>query len=492
MAGIKQSEPPIWSVIKLELGDGRSFKGLVLPRPNNKKDFLTLKLDSGYNIGIDIKNIKDYEIIEQPSQTIQQLTQSTQAKQSLSEKSSEKSFETQGTQGMISQQNQEVRKPPEPLSDKKTKKPKIAIIHTGGTIASRVDYNTGAVTADISPEYLLSMIPELDRIASIETFMLYNILSENLRFEHYNLLIKKLLELQQGFDGFIISHGTDTLHYTSAALSFALQGFEKPVVLVGSQRSSDRPSSDAWTNLLAAALFIVKALELNIQGVFASMHSSSNDDRITIFKGVNLRKMHTSSRNAFKQLNSKPIGFADLEKQEVVFEEEFLKGLNGDNQQIKELQNMVGDLNSKRFFNPKLRIGFLKIHPHMSVDEVLAFKGFNALIIEGSGLGHMPVLKVDELTSENMAILNALKDLSKETVLVMTSQCLEGRINLDVYSTARVLKPLVNGHLLDMTPETAFIKIAWLLSNYPKEKAIRLYSQNMVGEISSRSLKALN
>ncbi|MCD6463956.1 Glu-tRNA(Gln) amidotransferase subunit GatD [Candidatus Woesearchaeota archaeon] len=433
----------------VKLDDGRVFKGLVLKRPETfAKGFITLKLKSGYNLGVNISKIVDVQIVSEG------LTRS--------ENVSEKFIQEEKSLGGKSFN-----------TGQSVEKPLIVIIHTGGTIASKVDYSTGGVVPDTSEEYLTSMVPELLSIANVKTVSLFNVLSECMNFEYYNRLINKIFELKNLADAFIVCHGTDTLHYTSAALSFALQGLDKPVTLVGSQRSSDRPSSDAWVNLLGSALFSVYALKHGVSGVFACMHLSLNDDKVAVFKGVNLRKMHSSRRDAFKQINSQPLAVVDVANNKVeVIDHEYFEFLKS-----KPLPKGF----KPKLFNPKLKIGFLKAHPNMSVQELFAFKNFDAVIIEGTGLGHLPVCDEE--------ILNAVRELSENTVLVMTSQCISGRLNLNVYATGRLLKPFVHGHLLDMTPETAFIKTAWILSNYDKKEFARFYNKNLVGEVNSRSLQ---
>ncbi|MEM2566548.1 MAG: asparaginase domain-containing protein, partial [Candidatus Nitrosocaldus sp.] len=147
---------------------------------------------------------------------------------------------------------------------------RLAMISTGGTIASRIDYRTGGVKAALTAEELYSIVPELSSIAMIDTEVLMQEYSENLTPKHWSIIAEKVGEkMMQGYDGVVIAHGTDTMHYTSSALSFALQNLPVPVVLVGAQRSSDRPSSDAATNLIGASLFAANA---DASGVFIAMH----------------------------------------------------------------------------------------------------------------------------------------------------------------------------------------------------------------------------
>lgn len=293
-----------------------------------------------------------------------------------------------------------------------------------------------------------------------------------MRFSHYNLIAKEIeKEIKKGAEGIIITHGTDTMHYTSSALSFILEDCPIPVILTGAQRSSDRGSSDAKLNLISSCQFIAQT---NFKGVAICMHESMDDDACLILPGTKTRKIHSSRRDAFKAINSKPI--ARVTKQGNIG---FIDKLPKD-EENKKLK--------LRLFKEDIKIGILKSHPNMYAEEVLFYKNYDGLVIEATGLGNLPTTRLDDETEENENILAALKKLSKKIPIVLSPQTIFGRLNLNVYSNELIYKELgILGHESDMTTETTFIKLAWLLSNYEKEEIPKLMKQNLKGEISPRS-----
>lgn len=391
-----------------------TFKGVLMPDSTAGK--LVLKLDSGYNVGIDKTKIKSKKLIK------------TMAK-----------------------------KPKKTKKVQVSKKlPTILILHTGGTIASKVDYKTGGVVPKFNPEEILELYPELKNIANIKTKLISNVFSEDLDFKDYNKLVKEISKLK-GYDGIIITHGTDTMHYTSAALSFMLDELGFPILLVGSQRSSDRGSSDAAINLICAANFIVKS---DFAGVAICMHSSLDDDSCYILNGLKAKKLHSSRRDAFQPINTKPIALVSKDGKIVEISKNYPR-----KDKTKKLK--------ASFLDETLKIGFLKAHPNMSHLELSGLSKFDGIIIEGTGLGHLPI-------NYNMQLFSELKRL--KIPIVMCTQTIFGRVNLNVYSTGRKLQDFVFSGS-DMTPETAFIKLAWLLSN---EKDTKLMLSNLKGEINER------
>jgi len=408
-----------------------SIKGVLMP---SKEEFVVVKLESGYNVGIAKRNIESIKSLGKKKASMKK-----------------------------------------PIAAKVNKKlPKVTILHTGGTIASKVDYNTGAVIAKFKPEELLEMFPDLSKLANISSRLVRNIQSEMMRFVHYNILAKEIdKEIKKGAKGIIITHGTDTLHYTAAALSFILENIDVPVVVVGSQRSSDRPSSDATINLISAVTFITQA---KLSGVFVCLHENLNDDKCLIHHGCKARKMHTSRRDAFRSINASPVARVDYKNKKVQL-------LNKD-----LLSKSEGKLKLK-LFKENLKVGILKTRTQMFAEEYSVYKSFDGLVVEGTGLGHLPNEKIDEFTKENEKIFGVVKTLSGKMPVVMTSQCISGRVNMNVYTPQRELLEIgvIPGE--DMTPETAFIKLAWLLSNYKKEEVKKLISKNLRGEISERTEK---
>ncbi len=333
-------------------------------------------------------------------------------------------------------------------------RPKISIIATGGTIASRVDYRTGGVTPITKAEDLLSAIPELKEIADIDAKTALSIFSENMQFKYYGKIANAVAS--EKADGIVITHGTDTMHYTSAALSFMLQNLGKPVLLVGSQRSSDRGSSDAAINLICATHFA----KADAAGVFVCMHENESDKTCLVHSGAAVRKMHTSRRDAFRSVNRTPVARVSAD---------------GKIEFLSEVQRRDDNRKIELFSKMEEKVALVKIHPNMDSDIMQFFidKKYRGLILEGTGLGHAPEYAFD-----------ILKKACKKMVIGMTSQCIFGRVNMNIYSTGRDL--LAAGVIpCEMLPEVAFVKLAWLLGNNPK-KARELLNKNLVGEIPER------
>lgn len=409
--------------LKIKTKD-KEYEGTLMPSTDPK--ILILKLDSGYNIGIKNKEIKSKKLIK-----------TTKKKKEIKQKK---------------------------IKKKKSLK-NITILHTGGTVASRVSYETGGVISKFTPEDLLEMVPEIKNIVNINTKLIRNMSSEDLRFYHYNLLAKEI-EKEIKSDGIIITHGTDTMAMTSCALAFILEDINIPVLLVGAQRSSDRGSSDAFLNLKRACEFIAKT---DFIGVAICMHSSSEDKECNILPPCKSRKFHSSRRDAFKPVNDKPIAII---KENIKFLKDYKKK-NKRKLKIKPIKE-------------NLKIGILKMHPQMFSEELKTYAKFDGLILEGSGLGHFPITKIDKKTLENEKIFTELKKLAKRIPVIMTTQCIFGSVDMNVYEPGRkTIEAGVLGNYTDMLAETAFIKLAWLLSNHPKQIK-ELISKNLRGEISSR------
>ena len=413
--------------------EDKEYEGILMP--NEETDSIVIKLDSGYNLGIGRKKVKKIEIIEKYAQKHESKSEVTHDKG----------------------------------------KPTITILHTGGTIASKVDYRTGGVVARFSPEEILEMFPQLRDVANIKSSLIANMFSEDMRFKHYSLMCKAIEEeIKSGADGIILTHGTDTMAYTSAALSFALGNVGIPVILVGSQRSSDRGSTDALVNLVCAAKFITKS---DFAGVAICMHENESDESCLILPSCKTRKLHTSRRDAFKPVNSKPIARVFFENDKIEFlQEEYQK-------KDKKRKTIIKDK-----FEEKVAI--IKAHPNMFPEQFEFFKNYKGLIIEGTGLGQAPVGVPNEISKIHEKNLFAIKELTKHgCVVVMTSQCIFGRVAMHVYSDAI---DLVNAGVIpgeDMLSETAFVKLAWLLGNFSKEESKKMVKENLGGEISSRRTK---
>jgi len=405
-----------------------NFKGHLIP--STDKNIYVIKLDSGYNMGIKKNKIKKISLIKKNIPKKEKLAK------------------------IVHNENL----------------PTISILHTGGTLASRVSYETGAVSASFTAEEILAMFPELEKKANVHSHLISNMFSEDMRFAHYNLIAKAIeKEVDKGVKGVIITHGTDTIHYTSAALSFILENLNIPVILVGSQRSSDRGSSDSELNLLCAVDFIIKT---DFKGVAICMHESMSDESCLILPGLKTRKLHSSRRDAFKVVNALPIAR--------VFRQGKIETLSDYNKES------FGKLKLK-LINEKLKIGMLKVHPNMYSSEIKNYSSFDGLVIEGTGLGHMPINTLNNLTKEHALIFNELSKLAKKIPVIMTTQTLFGNVNMNVYSTGRKLLEVgVLGNYLDIMPEVAFIKLAWLLSNHNKNEVKDLIKKNLRGEINKK------
>jgi glutamyl-tRNA(Gln) amidotransferase subunit D len=400
-------------------------QGSLMPRYEHADDqHIVLKLRNGYNIGIRISDVLAVTRIA---------------------RSDSPSF-----------------KPPEqPPIDPNL--PKVAIIGTGGTIASRVDYRTGGVHPQFSAEELYLVVPEIAEYAQIHTEPLFNVYSEHINADHWEKIAEKTAEqIASEFDGVVIAHGTDTMGYTAAALSFALAGSPIPIVLVGSQRSTDRPSSDAALNLIGA---VAVAANARFSGVYVSMHHTIDDDAIAIHPGSRVRKNHTSRRDAFESIDSPPVAYIRGGEIDVV-----QKGLPA--------RDLDRSFEARCRFDK--RVALLKFHPSFDtalIDHVVE-AGYHGIVLEGTGLGHV---------SEEC--FGSISRATERGILVgMTSQCIWGRVRLTVYDTGRDLLNRGVMPLEDMIPETALVKMMWVLGNTETEEEARnLMLENVAGEYLRRS-----
>jgi len=427
--------------VKLTL-ENEHLEGILVKEDDKH---IVLKLSSGYNIGIRKNKVLKMEDIKYHEEL---------AKEQHAEKIHENISHGNGL-------------------------PKVLILHTGGTIASKVDYATGAVTPRFSPEELTSMFPEIKDLARIESRLFRNIWSDDIRFIHYNLIAKEIeKELCEHKDlkGIIITQGTDTIHYTGAALSFMFEHLQVPIVIVGSQRSSDRGSSDAAMNLISAVAFIANT---SLNGVFICMHESMSDDSCNILNGLNARKMHSTRRDAFKQINGIAVARVDYSSKSVEYLADY----------PESSLNSAGQLKIHPF-DENLKIGICISHPNMFAEELENYKThkFDGLILEGTGLGHFPITSDDEYTKEHEKIRSAIKSLCEHMPVVMSVQTIYGTVNMNVYTPGREMIAMgVIGNYSTLCPESSFIKLAWLLSQKlnPKE----YFMKELRGEFSNRDLE---
>jgi glutamyl-tRNA(Gln) amidotransferase subunit D len=422
---IRREGCEIGDEVEVERPDGSGFRGLLMSKTELSADnVIVIKLPNGYNVGVALD----------PSSRLTRIAPGRRP-----------AFTRPQT-------------PPQ-----RPDLPRVRVIGTGGTIASRVDYRTGAVKPAISSEDLVSLVPELYEIAHVEAEVLLSVYSEDLTVREWGLIAERVYRVvSEGYAGVVLTHGTDTMHYTAAALSFALQRPPVPIVLVGAQRSSDRPSSDAATNLIAAVQTAAKA---PFGAVVVAMHSWYSDDEIAIHRGTRVVKMHTSSRNAFRSVNASPLA---------VYREGSLRILDND------YQPRAGDgpLYAPGFSD---RAALVKFYPSMGPEilEYLESRGYGGVVIEGSGLGHVA-----------RSWIPVIRHLADAGMFVgMCSQCRFGRTNMRVYNTGRDLLNAGVVQLEDMLPEVALVKLMWTLHRARGLEEVReLMLRPIAGEIGGRTL----
>ena len=415
----------------ISIGDSISIKkenieyeGMLLDRAEDADEFhVVLKLDNGYNIGVFIGDaeIKLLEKGEKPKIDLAPL---------------------------------DLERDPDKMD--------VSIISTGGTVASIIDYKTGAVHPAFTADDLLRATPELLDEANITGKAIMNILSENMKPELWAQAARAVAdEINSGADGVVVAHGTDTMHYTSSALSFMLET-PVPIVVTGAQRSSDRPSSDAFLNLMSS----VAVAKSDIAEVTVCMHASENDKHALLHRGTRVRKMHTSRRDTFCSINTPP-----------------LAKVKDGNVKIKDkIHSYHKRGESKLVLNDSFeeKVAFIKSYPGIT-GEIIDYhvdKGYKGILIEGTGLGHCPdhiIPSVKRATDEGVSVL-------------MSSQCLFGRTNLNVYSTGRKLLFAGVVPVGDMLPETAYVKLSWALGQTEKQEEVRkIIETNLKGELSDKS-----
>ena len=317
----------------------------------------------------------------------------------------------------------------------------VTLLSTGGTIAGRPHPATGGLIAGRGAKELYSLVPELADIADIKLKDLFFVLSEDMQPQHWTRIAQAVYEeIMAGTDGIVISHGTDTMQYTAAALSFMLQNLPIPIVMVGSQKSIDRPSSDAALNLIHGVTVAAKS---DIAEVVVTMFGPTSDEYGLIHRGTRVRKMHTSARSTFRTLGDVPLGIVD----------------------DRGIQLLRGDYKKRDASRkPVIQSGFCEkvalvyYHPGMSpeVFEWYAKAGYKGIVIAGTGMGHVSSIVVD-----------VLKELIKSgTYVFMTTQTLWGYVNLYAYQSGRRLLDAGIIPLGNMLPEVAFVKLGWTLSNH--------------------------
>ncbi len=416
--------------VRIERDDGLVVEGILMPRYALARDpYIVVKLDNGYNIGIALKRIARIERLE--------------------------SRPRRGVPGA-----------PAPLHEGPLPRPgkRVFVIGTGGTIASRIDYETGAVKPQLDAGELAQAIPEAFNYAVIEAEEIYQLLSENMKPRHWQRIAEEVYKkLEAGYDGIVVAHGTDTMGYTAAALSFAFhRGLPVPVVLVGAQRSSDRPSSDAAFNFTAAVLTAANA---PFAEVVVVMHGETGDTYALAHRGTRARKMHSSRRDAFQSINAPPLAkiYPYSGRIEVIDPRHRRRG-----EQEPAIDNGFDE-----------KVALVKFFPGAVAEVIhsLVDEGFHGIVVEGTGFGH-----VDEETIE--AIRRAVEE---GIPVAAATQTIFGRVNLNVYATGRKMLEAGVIPVDDMIPETAYVKLSWILARTRDPAEVRrLMTTPLAGEMGER------
>ncbi len=424
LAVMKRFDVTVWCEARVETTRG-VFEGLILPRSETSDaDHLVLKLVNGYNVGLRHDTIRSIE---------------KTGYREVSYNIPEKEF------------------PVNPAL------PRVKLLGTGGTIASRLDYRTGAVIPAFSPGELYGSVPELADICNLETEKLFGVFSENIGAEHYLVLARKVGEaIAEGFEGVVIGHGTDTMHHTAAALSFMIQRPPVPIVMVGSQRSSDRPSSDAASNLINATY---AAAHGPIAEVMVCMFGPTSDRYNLLHRGTRVRKMHSSYRSTFRTLGDIPLAMVQPDRFTALKEDYLPRRQDRD----VEIQAVFEE-----------RVTLVYYYPNMQPDiiDALVDRGYKGIVIAGTGLGHV-----------NRKTYPALQRAQAAGVQVyMTLQTLWGFVQMQVYETGREILQLGVVPLANMLPEVAYIKLGWAMGLHPDDPAAvtRLMTTPVAGEITER------
>jgi len=394
----------------------QSYEGVLLP--SSTADSLVVKLESGYNVGVD-REAAEVDVLETGIYDIEDATAGGE---------SEITFD-------------------EDL-------PTVSLISTGGTIASTVDYRTGAVTAQFDAEDVLRAVPDLAGLANYRGRVVANILSENMTPEVWQDLAAAIHEeIEAGADGVVVMHGTDTMQFTASAMAFMLDS-PVPIVFTGSQRSADRPSSDNVMNAVCA----VEAAKSDAAEVMICMHADESDETCALHRGTRARKNHTSRRDAFETVGAKPLGTVDYDAREVSFRREYH-------------QRGAADLSLEPALETEVEL--VKFTPGTDPAVFEACTDKAGIVLEGTGLGHV-----------NTDWIEYVEEF--EGVVVMTSQCIEGRVCDRVYDTGRDLLEagVIEGE--DILPGTAKVKLMWALENTDDTEAAMRTS--MAGEIQNRSV----
>ena len=407
------------------LTEKEEFIGILMPRPEIlDKDITVVKLDNGYNIGIDNKKIKSIELVEKYAP----------------------------------------KKPAKKELKKKDYLPNITIISTGGTISSKIDYKTGGVYADYTAEDFVALMPELASIANLKAKKIMSVMSEDLASKDWIAIAEDVeKELNSGADGVVVTQGTDTLHFTTAALSFLLKDLSKPVVFTAAQRSIDRGSSDAFMNLVCA---VTAAAKFDAAEVMTCLHGTTDDEHCLLIRGTKVRKMHSSRRDAFRPINSLPIAKIYDDGRIEVIDPEYRK---------KSAKKVIAETKFEE------KVALIKTYPGMDagIIDYYSKNGCKGIVIEGTGLGNVP----QKLFAE-------IEKISSKIPVVIAADTIYGRVHPLVYANLRELSIKLNCIFVeDMLSETAYVKLGYVLGQTKDLKKVKeLMLKNIAGELTKRSL----
>jgi glutamyl-tRNA(Gln) amidotransferase subunit D len=414
---------------------GVEIVGYLMPREDidfGNRDAIILKLENGYNIGVSLDDTTEVKLLE--------------GNVSL------------GTFPSLSKVKQD------------STLPSISMISTGGTISSRIDYLSGGVEWHFSPEEILFGVPELlgkVYLRNVET--LFKLASEDITPAEWFSLAKTIVKfLAEGDRGVLVLHGTDTMHYTGAALSFMIRDLNAPIIITGAQRSSDRASRDSNLNIMGAS---IAASRLDAAVVAIAMHGSSSDEFVTLIRGTRARKMHTSRRDAFRTINAPEIGRVWIDGRIEMTSSSF-KARSTD----RPWDDAV--------FENKTTI--LKTFPGADPESLdfLVDRDYRGVIIEGTGLGHVPTSTEDTKKSWVPVVERAVQE---DMIVCITSQCINGRTDPFVYKNGRILLNAGAVYLGDMLTEVGYVKLGWLLGhNFDTTSVKAMMTHNFSGELGER------
>ena len=418
-------------VVEVEGPGVPRLRGVLMPRyALAEKPVIVVKLPNGYNVGVRVRDGLRVRVVE---------------KRGYAERRG-------GAPAPLAE-------PPEVLP-----RERVLIIGTGGTIASRIDYETGAVYPSLEADEIVQAVPEVLRYARIESKVLFQVFSENMTPRHWERLAAEVARaLESGYDGVVVAHGTDTMGYTAAALSFAFhRGLPAPVALVGAQRSSDRPSSDAAFNLTAAVLVASRA---PFAEVVVVMHGETGDTYALAHRGTRVRKMHSSRRDAFQSINSLPLAKVWPWEGRI---ELISKPLRRRGESDVVLDNGFDD-----------RVALIKHYPGMDGEliDLLVDRGYHGIVVEGTGFGHV-----------SDGAIEAIRRATEAGVpVVIATQTIFGRVNLNVYSQGRRMLAAGAIPVDDMLAETAYVKLSWVLARTRDLREVRRLMQTpLAGEVGER------